>query len=149
MLYITEYNVTDVVDGYLTCALWSSNAYARILDDGSVVEDAESDANFLDLNIGIDDVSGELRAAAVEDVRAFLEANQEDALAFVKAQAGTPRGDDDYWGSLGHDLWLTRNGHGAGFWDRGLGELGERLTKAAKTYGEVDLFLGADGQVHS
>ena len=20
---------------------------------------------------------------------------------------------------LGHDLWLTRNGHGAGFWDRG------------------------------
>lgn len=27
----------------------------------------------------------------------------------------------------GHDLWLTRNGHGAGFWDRGLGDIGEKL----------------------
>ena len=25
---------------------------------------------------------------------------------------------------IGHDLWLTRNGHGAGFWDRGLGAQG-------------------------
>lgn len=22
------------------------------------------------------------------------------------------------WAQAGHDLWLTRNGHGAGFWDR-------------------------------
>lgn len=22
------------------------------------------------------------------------------------------------WGQVGHDLWLTRNGHGTGFWDR-------------------------------
>jgi hypothetical protein len=38
--------------------------------------------------------------------------------------------------SVGHDFWLTRNGHGAGFWDRGLGELGERLSAAARVYGE-------------
>lgn len=37
----------------------------------------------------------------------------------------------------GHDLWLTRNGHGAGFWDRGLGEIGETLTKAANAMGET------------
>jgi hypothetical protein len=35
----------------------------------------------------------------------------------------------------GHDFWLTRNGHGAGFWDRDLGEIGERLTKASEAYG--------------
>ena len=29
---------------------------------------------------------------------------------------------------IGHDFWLTRNGHGAGFWDRGLGETGKKLT---------------------
>lgn len=29
---------------------------------------------------------------------------------------------------LGHDFLLTSREHGAGFWDRGLGELGERLT---------------------
>ena len=22
------------------------------------------------------------------------------------------------WSQIGHDLWLTRNGHGTGFWDR-------------------------------
>ena len=39
----------------------------------------------------------------------------------------------------GHDFWLTRNGHGAGFWDRGLGALGETLTKWAKAAGTCDV----------
>lgn len=39
----------------------------------------------------------------------------------------------------GHDFWLTRNGHGAGFWDRKPldGELGEALTRLAKDAGEI------------
>ena len=40
---------------------------------------------------------------------------------------------------LGHDLWLTRNGHGAGFWDRPeiYGEENARIfTLMAKTLGE-------------
>lgn len=36
---------------------------------------------------------------------------------------------------LGHDFCLTRNGHGAGFWDRGWGHLGEYLSDVARTYG--------------
>lgn len=36
---------------------------------------------------------------------------------------------------------LTRNGHGAGFWDRGLGALGTELTNACKPYGGVDLYI--------
>lgn len=42
----------------------------------------------------------------------------------------------------GHDFWLTRNGHGAGFWDRReleANELGERLTKLSKEFPEYDL----------
>lgn len=38
-------------------------------------------------------------------------------------------------GAAGHDFSLTRNGHGAGFWDRGAGKAGEILTAAAKLYG--------------
>lgn len=49
----------------------------------------------------------------------------------------------------GHDLWLTRNGHGAGFWDRGLGEKGQKLTDACKNMGAVDLFAGEDGEIYS
>jgi hypothetical protein len=37
----------------------------------------------------------------------------------------------------GVDFWLTRNRHGAGFWDRGYGALGERLTSASHPYGEA------------
>lgn len=49
---------------------------------------------------------------------------------------------------IGHDLWLTRNGHGAGFWDRGLGELGDKLTKIAESMGEIWLVSGDDGQLY-
>lgn len=38
----------------------------------------------------------------------------------------------------GHDFWLTRNGHGAGFWDRGYpDEVGKPLSKAARSFGEA------------
>ena len=50
----------------------------------------------------------------------------------------------------GHDFWLTRNGHGTGFWDRSYKQpekevIGKQLTEAAKTYGEYNLSLG-DGK---
>lgn len=34
----------------------------------------------------------------------------------------------------GHDLILTANGHGAGFWGRGLGAAGDVLTEATRGY---------------
>lgn len=46
----------------------------------------------------------------------------------------------------GTDFWFTRNGHGVGFWegDRWLPEQGERLSTAAKAFGEYDLYPGDD-----
>lgn len=52
------------------------------------------------------------------------------------------------FGQAGHDFALTRNGHGVGFWDRGLKDIGEKLTAIAETYGEQDLYLGDDGTVY-
>jgi len=49
----------------------------------------------------------------------------------------------------GIDFWLTRNGHGAGFWDRGLGELGDTLSAACDAFGEVCAYLGDDSRVHT
>jgi hypothetical protein len=43
--------------------------------------------------------------------------------------------------SCGSDLWYSRNGHGVGFWDRGLGKLGKDLHAAAKKMGEAYLEL--------
>ena len=47
---------------------------------------------------------------------------------------------------IGHDLWLTRNRHGSGFWDRGLGDLGQVLTKCAHSYGEAYLEIDSNGR---
>ena len=52
------------------------------------------------------------------------------------------------WDSFGHDIWLTLNGHGAGFWDRGLGSLGSKLSDIAKHMGGADAYAGDDGLVY-
>lgn len=49
---------------------------------------------------------------------------------------------------VGYDFYLTRNGHGAGFWDRGLGELGDWLTGIAKPYGAASVYVGDDGSLY-
>ena len=41
----------------------------------------------------------------------------------------------EFPGQAGHDFSLTRDGHGAGFWDRGAGEVGDSLAHAARVYG--------------
>lgn len=63
--------------------------------------------------------------------------------------------DDDHtdgstpWECAGHDFWLTSAGHGVGFWDRGLGELGDQLTAACEKFRDKhDAYIGDDGLVH-
>lgn len=80
-----------------------------------------------------------------------------DCLAFVRANAATLHDVCDVetakvlgyeWASAGTDFCLTRNGHGAGFWDRGLGKAGTKLTSAANAAGELHAYIGDDGKVH-
>lgn len=43
-------------------------------------------------------------------------------------------------GQLGHDLWLTRNGHGAGFWDRSLPYAAEITARCNAHFKQVYAF---------
>ena len=89
-----------------------------------------------------DGLSPDLLASIEADCAAFQEANADaldeayDEHGFTLAQAG-------------HDFWFTRNGHGAGFWDRGLGAVGTRLSNAARVYGACELYAGDDGLVYA
>lgn len=47
----------------------------------------------------------------------------------------------------GHNFWLTRNRHGTGFWDRGLGNAGDYLTALSHKAGEQDPYIGDNGKV--
>ena len=116
----------EFFNGYVTAALWSST---------------DDDGNPLDDQFGEDDIGEDTLRTMREDCADFMRANAADLAAMMEA-TGRPM---DH---MGHDFWLTRNGHGAGFWDRGAGELGDRLADACRTWGGVDLYIGDDGQVH-
>lgn len=50
----------------------------------------------------------------------------------------------------GHDFWLTRCGHGAGFWDGDWPEpAATALTEASKAFRNVDLYVGDDGEINA
>ncbi len=115
---------------YVETALWSSN-------DGSDDQGGEP----LDMNYGIEDVSEEALKVAISDCADFQKNNAE-----LLEQAEEKFGEDDE--QAGHDFWLTRNHHGAGFWDRGMGEIGDDLSDAARVYGECYMFVNDDGQVY-
>ena len=48
----------------------------------------------------------------------------------------------------GRDFWFSRNGHGAGYFDRGLGDVGDALQTAARGAGSVDIYRGDDGKLY-
>ena len=52
-------------------------------------------------------------------------------------------------GQAGHDFWLTRNRHGAGFWDGDYPEpIGAKLTEASHAFGSAELYEAEDGYVY-
>lgn len=58
-------------------------------------------------------------------------------------------GDDVDMLQAGRDFWLTRNGHGAGYWDGDWPEpYATQLTDAAKLCGSTDLYRGDDGRLY-
>lgn len=99
--------------------------------------------------------SGEITGEMWEDLYEHWDATSELDNRLVEELTGDlpiPNAISEYrkhfgsgWAeSFGHDLALTRNGHGAGFWDRGLGEAGILLTHWAKSLGTLNIFHGHD-----
>lgn len=106
---------------YLTTALWSSN------DDEGTPFDRDHE---------IEDFSEESIEQAKKDCESFKE----------KAGIILDRYEET---SCGHDFWLTRNGHGSGFWDGDYGdEDGEALTKISKEFSNVYIVKGDDGKLY-
>ena len=97
----------------------------------------DEDGNPMD-HLGLHDLADDALAAIMGECAAFQE-HAGSLIAGHESQAG-------------HDFWLTRNGHGAGFWDRGelYGDNGEgdTLTKLAKACGTSDAYVGDDEMVY-
>jgi hypothetical protein len=103
--------------------------------------DCHPDSECADMNVS--DMADETLASIKADCEAFQKlAKRSLDLAYNYATL------DYNEASAGHDFWLTRQGHGAGFWDRGLGAVGEQLTKDAKSFGECWPYKGDDGKLY-
>jgi hypothetical protein len=108
------------VDAYVECALWSSTT---------------DEEDPLDAYYGRDDIAPDALAKMREDCADFV-----NRTSMQMRRNWTPE-------QAGHDFWLTRNGHGAGFWDRGQPD-GDELSRYAEEYGSCDLYIGTDDKVY-
>lgn len=118
---------------YITAALWSS---------------ADDNGNPLDR--GEHELAPETRAAMVADCARFQKSCG-GILASVESSdhpKALRMGCVDE--QAGHDFWLTRCGHGAGFWDGDWPEpQASKLGRVSKAFGNVDLYIGDDGLIYA
>jgi hypothetical protein len=131
----------EFLDAYVAASIWGS------ADNGNGGEP-------LDRNHDASDLAPETLAKMRADCAAFLEHRLGGRLISI-AEGLSERG---HWvkpgrcsivEQAGHDFWLSRNGHGCGYWDgdwpKGVGEALDRL---AKEFGEHDLYVGDDGLIY-
>ena len=120
--------MNEFLKQYIETAIWASHP---------INEAGKEEPSFEHQNFNADDLAPETLAEMKEDCKAFQKDNATDLAT---------RSDE---GAGGHDFWLTRNGHGAGFWDGDWeNDVGQRLTEAARIYGTSDLYLGDDGKLY-
>lgn len=115
----------DFTQAYVECALWASYD-----DTGEPLDE-----------FGIGDIMLDSLATMARDCIAF----QTMASSFLE-QAYASKYDCS---QAGHDFWLTRNGHGTGFWDRDLDELTSKaLCDVSKAFRESYLYIGDNGKLY-
>lgn len=122
-------NLGPMVEGYVECALWSSH-YIDFMGD---------EQNFDKFTVR--DIGVPYLRQMIRDCVVFYWRNR-NILETL------------YWGETytesqcGYDFWLSRNGHGEGFFDRGLGKFGDVLQYSAENqFSPVDLCVNDEGQV--
>jgi hypothetical protein len=128
---MTDYSASghytrEFIGGALITLLWTCSQ-----DD--------SDKPLLD-KYGSEDIAPQSRQAFEEECKAFLDLVEEECEGdvFVDISPDT----------FGHNFVLSKNRHGAGLWDMGLGDLGDELHKLATTFGESFAYEAVDGRIH-
>lgn len=111
----------DFLYNYFEMMLWSTTDYAD-----------ETGGEALDENYSVEDIEMKSLKRLVAEAEDFLDyPGVREAIDII----------GDY-ARAGGDFWLTREGHGAGFWDGDWPEpQASFLTDVAKTFGSQDLYV--------
>jgi len=116
-----ERELATALESYLETAIWSSG------------EEYDEYAIY--------DFSRDCWEEAEQTLTAFVERHEDLIDRLLDQDLQTPS-------RIGHNLWLTTEGHGAGFWDEGLGEDGDTLTEDCKQHRTDGIYVGDDGRLH-
>lgn len=121
---MNQENLSSFIAGYVAALLWSS----VVEHDGETV------------NADQFELSTQGADTCAADCLAFCNANG----AFLARALGVYGAEQ-----AGHDFALTRNGHGAGYWDRDElpQDVRDHLTEAARAAGEANVWLNDAGEL--
>jgi hypothetical protein len=107
-------------------AEWFAEESQERIREGQADGNIPADVGFGDLHPeALDAIAVDCVTFEIENAKALKAAYNE---GYTERQAGT-------------DFWFTRNGHGTGYWDRQLGEIGDHLTDATRKWCEVNPFF--------
>jgi hypothetical protein len=111
-------NINDILSNYLEAAFWTE-----------------------------EEQNPELQSKTINDVdQASLQKTKNDIMQFLRMALQQAREELKTYDSksVGHNLWLSRNGHGAGFFD----DNNDKLQNIARNMKSSDLYVGDDGKVY-
>ena len=135
----------DVTDTYLETALWT--CWIRL------PREKNDTGKHFNADYCVEDFTKESDDAALADCTKFIELLRDavlpDDVDFdnLYDAAESLQGNE----RIGHNFWLTRSGHGAGFWDGDYADYGDRICEVLYAgfgrYSEFNLYVSGDGQV--
>lgn len=142
-----DIDIPTLVNSYLETALWTeeerleNEAEDNVNDFYGTENDDEDDEDSVKnlipkIEFKIDNIDNDSKIQAYLDIKKFLEYAGDAIEGIDETQ-------------LGHDIWLTRNHHGSGFFDRDYSEETTTiLTNAAHKLGEVSMYIGDDNIIY-
>ena len=113
-----ELNIDEILNSYIETAIWAE-------------ESNENDLKGKTIN----DFNEESVANSKIEIYNFIKKAQQEALDELSTYDSN---------TLGHNLWLSRNGHGAEFFD----DNNDKLQNLARSMKPVNIYLGDDGKIY-
>jgi hypothetical protein len=153
-LDLTQEQLNSILKGYIDAALWTEEDILKDqLSEIDFNEDDEDDEiekiiqlhNSLNRkpidNFTREDIDDNSLIDAYADIKKFVELAGKEPFEYALEELGLER--------IGHDIWLTRNRHGAGFFDHSFDDDIElSLMNAAQKLGEKSLYVGDDMRLY-
>jgi hypothetical protein len=153
---LDESEIKKIMNGYIEAALWTEEEQLKddmenqsIYDDDDDEDEDETEIDRIikmqsDLkskgidSFGKDHITPDSLIQAYLDIKEFIKKAGKVAISEAINENGLER--------LGHDIWLTRNRHGAGFFDHTY-ENENELMSAAHNLKEVYIYVDDEGML--